>query len=44
MEWEWQIKFRLGNWAILRRKDKFFKEGDRRWRFGKYTDGFWCAL
>jgi len=35
MEWEWGFKFKIGNIALLRKKDKY---GGAKWAIGLYTD------
>jgi hypothetical protein len=38
MEWDYEIKFKLFGYALLRKKDKFMSPGDKRFRIGKQAE------
>lgn len=41
MRWEWDIKIKVGKWALLRKADDCWKKGQTRWAIGKNTDNSW---
>lgn len=46
MEWQYQIKFEILGFALLRRKDKFMSKLHKRWAIGKLNKNptYWSVL